>query len=1027
MRPDENIQRKKEFELIAIALELKNNTGKWFILFLASFFCISFDEFFNNSGRQIGKFYCIPELQGRVEGGIGSQASSMGIIPGHVAPPLPPRTPTPGSQQQLQSPNTLQNNPSPNVAANRPVGSPSAPIRPVMPPRPGTGGIQSLQARPSLPDMNRLYNQNAVSEPRLKRQARHSTNSGRDIQVRSFQRRHEPQISSMTGGFSAPQLSTPQQHQQPAADMTIPRPASTETYSEPFYPEASFFVPQPDPDPYIETNTRGDLIRVGNSAPTPPFFYPPPPAYPSAQQRTTQERPLDSYMQRNHNPIIYQPKMIPSPSHKSGLLRSRESCVNFIDDDENAFKSCKICQEGDECEDEEITVDGSKRIPKGRLISPCKCKGSLQYVHIGCLQRWRGIGIRQEAAYRCEVCQYEYKFYRPRVAKIFGSPVFLHILTTMALLLTLYGTSWLAKAFDIYVLNDSKDHAHQKASPNILLLHPWHWISGLLILSSLGLLFLIYNSCRYGCQSTRNTYVWAFPCCTQWNMNLCARLGIGNSNECSAIAIGFLILLCTVFFVFGLIGAISGTYMFIERIISKYLKKIEDTILEHLQLNISYDENRPDVQTYNFTETRIINGIRNTYGNNKRLTNPVYIILKDLTFANIRTQPNLSYKMTEKQNIIIIGGGYAGFQIAQTLDKSLSKHYQIILIERKSHFWHSIGALRSVVIEGFEKNLLIPYDQGFKHGTKVIQAEVSNIAKNEVTLNKEVQEWGSKIPFAYLVIATGSNYSPPAKVQNLNKADVIEEISKRREAVNTAEKILIIGGGPVGIELAGELATVHKDKRITIVHAQNDLLSPQFPKKLRDSLKRQLEDLNVTIIFGEKVLLPESGLGDGTSPNTLQTDKGTTIESDVQFIATGAQPNTSLVATLDESLLEEDSRLVKVAPTLQLDHEEFPHIFAVGDITNVKETKLAYRAGAQATIVVKNIEALTSGKSKKLQAYKPGPEAIFVTIGKTNGAGLLPMLGGVVVGPFMVKGIKGKNLFVDRYWKQNTGGAPPSD
>ncbi|CAG8792771.1 743_t:CDS:1, partial [Racocetra fulgida] len=107
---------------------------------------------------------------------------------------------------------------------------------------------------------------------------------------------------------------------------------------------------------------------------------------------------------------------------------------------------------------------------------------------------------------------------------------------------------------------------------------------------------------------------------------------------------------------------------------------------------------------------------------------------------------------------------------------------------------------------------------------------------------------------------------------------------------------------------------------------------------------------------------------------------GTQIESDVQFVAFGVKLNTSVIETLDHTLIEEDTTRVKVRSTLQLDHDNYGHIFALGDITNINETKLAYRAGLHADIVAKNIIARIN--NKKLVEYKPGPESMCITIGK---------------------------------------------
>ncbi|RIB08781.1 hypothetical protein C2G38_2210746 [Gigaspora rosea] len=369
--------------------------------------------------------------------------------------------------------------------------------------------------------------------------------------------------------------------------------------------------------------------------------------------------------------------------------------------------------------------------------------------------------------------------------------------------------------------------------------------------------------------------------------------------------------------------------------------------------------------------------------------------------------------MSTKPNIIIVGGGYGGIAVAPKLESALYKTHNIILIERKTHFYHSIGGLRTVVEDGFEYKVLIPYDNLFQHGGKIVHAIVTTIHKNEIIVDTET-EWGTNIPFEYLIIATGSSHNKPAKMTVDSKEEGIAEIIAQREAVKNANKILIIGGGPVGIELAGEIASVYQDKKeVTLVHSEDHLLTDQFPKKLPDLLTKQLNELNVKLIFGEKIIFPSSGIGDGLSPLTLETDKGTRIDSDVQFVAFGAKPNTEVIKTLDQSLIEQNTTLVKVKPTLQLEHDDYAHIFALGDITNIKESKLAYRAGLHADVVANNIIALINDKN--LIDYKPGSEVIFIPIGKDKGAGLLP-IGSIVVGSFITKIFKSKTLMVDKYW-----------
>jgi NADH dehydrogenase FAD-containing subunit len=373
------------------------------------------------------------------------------------------------------------------------------------------------------------------------------------------------------------------------------------------------------------------------------------------------------------------------------------------------------------------------------------------------------------------------------------------------------------------------------------------------------------------------------------------------------------------------------------------------------------------------------------------------------------------------QTIVIIGGGYGGFAVAQKLASKFNKSqtHQIILIERKSHFYHSVAGLRTVVEDEFENKVTIPYDHLFdKHGQgKIIHGTVTKLNKNDLIVSKNDGE-EEQVTFEIAVIATGSDYPRPAKFDAENKEEGVKEIIRQREAVKGAQKILIVGGGPVGIELAGEIASVYgNEKEVTLVHGEENLLSPKFPIKLSDSLAKQLKDLNVKLILGDKIDFQKNNIGDGLSKLTITTEKGQVIESDVQFVAIGAKPNTSLIESLNSSLIDENSHLVKVKPTLQLDlNDEYNHIFAIGDITNIPETKLAFRAALHADLVSKNISSFID--NKKLEEYKPMKETMMVTIGKKGGAGLLPVFGGLVVGSMMVRNFKGKNLFVDKYWKE---------
>ncbi|CAN0242248.1 unnamed protein product, partial [Ectocarpus sp. 12 AP-2014] len=88
-------------------------------------------------------------------------------------------------------------------------------------------------------------------------------------------------------------------------------------------------------------------------------------------------------------------------------------------------------------------------------------------------------------------------------------------------------------------------------------------------------------------------------------------------------------------------------------------------------------------------------------------------------------------------------------------------------------------------------------------------------------------------------------------------------------------------------------------------------------------------------------------------------------------------------------------------------------VFAVGDCMDLPVPKIAYLAGAEGDSVAKQVAASAAGKPLKSAAPLVMPVSL-VPVGKTGGVSSLPM--GIVVGDFMTRNIKSKDMFVSKYW-----------
>lgn len=68
-----------------------------------------------------------------------------------------------------------------------------------------------------------------------------------------------------------------------------------------------------------------------------------------------------------------------------------------------------------------------------------------------------------------------------------------------------------------------------------------------------------------------------------------------------------------------------------------------------------------------------------------------------------------------------------------------------------------------------------------------------------------------------------------------------------------SEKVVIIGGGPVGVELAGEIAADFPQKSVTIIHSRDQLIDDRLSQKFLKKIHNGVKDLKINTILGEKV------------------------------------------------------------------------------------------------------------------------------------------------------------------------------
>nr|WP_232425437.1 FAD-dependent oxidoreductase [Pseudofrankia inefficax] len=334
---------------------------------------------------------------------------------------------------------------------------------------------------------------------------------------------------------------------------------------------------------------------------------------------------------------------------------------------------------------------------------------------------------------------------------------------------------------------------------------------------------------------------------------------------------------------------------------------------------------------------------------------------------------------------------------------------EVVLIDPRDSFVNAAGSLRALAQPTWAANIFFPFATLLTAGT-VIRDRAISVDAVGVTLSS-----GRRVHADYLVLATGSSYAYPAKPRSDGTEDGLADLRRTHKELADADRVLIVGAGPVGLELAGEIKDVWPRKAVTIVDPAETLL-PTFEPGLREDLHRQLDDLDLDLRLGTSLTtLPATEAG-RAEPFVVTTTEGVEIAADIWFQAYGARPNNDY---LGDGRLTTLSARGQVAVTDTLNVAGHDRVYAVGDLTDIAEDKLAAYALRHAEVVVENITAQLRGEPPTA-TYQPLPHPIILLpLGPRGGVGQMPTPEGPAVVPAAtVADYKGVDLFTGRFTAQ---------
>ncbi|RVX38555.1 NADH dehydrogenase FAD-containing subunit [Nonomuraea polychroma] len=350
-----------------------------------------------------------------------------------------------------------------------------------------------------------------------------------------------------------------------------------------------------------------------------------------------------------------------------------------------------------------------------------------------------------------------------------------------------------------------------------------------------------------------------------------------------------------------------------------------------------------------------------------------------------------------RPSVVVLGGGYGGHTVAKLLDDVAD----VTLVDPSDSFLHNLAALRALVEPEWLDRIFLPYERLLARG-RFLRDRAVAVDGLQVTLAS-----GTRLEPDYLVLATGSSYPFPAKIDEAASEAAKAKVREAHEALAGSRSVLLIGAGPVGIELAGEIKSTFPDKHVTLADVAPDILAGPFDQALRDELRAQLDKLGVELKLGSPLReLP------GTPPATaapvaVTTEAGDELSADIWFRCFGVTPHTGY---LRGSLAESRDAQGHLRVDEHLRVRGHDRVFAIGDMADADRNMAAF-ARQQGELLAQNLRTLITGEGE-MTAYERRPAMILVPLGPEGGAGQLPGHDGIV-GPEATAEIKGRAMLVD--------------
>jgi len=351
--------------------------------------------------------------------------------------------------------------------------------------------------------------------------------------------------------------------------------------------------------------------------------------------------------------------------------------------------------------------------------------------------------------------------------------------------------------------------------------------------------------------------------------------------------------------------------------------------------------------------------------------------------------------------IVIVGGGFAGLQLAKTLRKSDLK---VILVDKQNH--HQFQPLFYQVASGRlePSSISFPFRKVFQKSKNVDfrMADIISIDPNE---RKIMTSYNRTITYDHLVIASGcrTNFFGNQQMSDntfsmKTTQDAIEirnkilfsfekEIFARPEEKQAWMNIIIVGAGPTGVELSGAFAELKKDVLPKDYHnidfSKFNIILLEGSKYCLNNMSEESKIASREYLEQMTVIVKTETMLESYDGNVAILNTGEQIPSKNVIWAAGVKGN--IIQGLYEQDIVKNRYIVDRYNRLK----SFKNIFALGDVALMETPKYPHGHPQVANVAInqaknlgKNILKTIQNENYQSAEYEYNDLGMMATIGK---------------------------------------------